>query len=202
MKTLSKKLKTLSSDIDLKKSLGNIIILIALITLSYIYYPIALVYSPYQANIEVSDYSYSVSIPKINAVSPVMDDVNPFIEAQYQAALEKGVASGLGFADPGENSLIYLFAHSSGSPLRQSRYNTVFLRLGELNNGDQINLKKDGKNYNYQVSDKKEIWPSEVEKYLKSKNENILVLQTCTPIGTSLKRLLIFAKPVSLPSQT
>ena len=78
-----------------------------------------------------------------------------------------------------------------------TRFNTVFLRLGELNMGDIISIYKDGKEYTYAVSDKKEVWPNEVSYLVNAEDEDILILQTCTPIGTDLKRLLIFAKPVN-----
>jgi LPXTG-site transpeptidase (sortase) family protein len=42
---------------------------------------------------------------------------------------------------------------------------------------------------------KKTVWPNEV-KYLKEDQGDILILQTCTPIGTALQRLLVFAKPI------
>ena len=74
-----------------------------------------------------------------------------------------------------------------------TRTNTPFLRLGELKNGDQIIIHKAGKDYVYLVEDKKEVWPNEVNLVLE-KSKDYLILQTCTPLGTDWKRLLIFAK--------
>ena len=86
-------------------------------------------------------------------------------------------------------------------PWEMTRYNTIFLRLGELSVGDEIVITRNGKELKYTVSDKKEVDPSEVNYLLQTDkteprlNRGKLILQTCTPIGTALKRLLIFADP-------
>lgn len=87
---------------------------------------------------------------------------------------------------------IYLFAHSSELPWRMTRQNTAFFKLDQLKSGDVIKLIKDGVEYIYFVKEKKTVWPNEV-KYLKDLKKDQLILQTCTPIGTSLQRLLVFA---------
>ena len=52
-----------------------------------------------------------------------------------------------------------------------------------------------GERYKYKVTERKEVSPTAVS-YLVNHTENQLILQTCTPIGTSLNRLLVFATPV------
>jgi len=71
-----------------------------------------------------------------------------------------------------------------------TRYNTIFLRLSSLKAGDPILLKFNGVQYQYRVTRKAEVWPYEVESLLNINDSDQLVLQTCTPIGTDLKRLL------------
>lgn len=71
----------------------------------------------------------------------------------------------------------------------------VFFKLEFVKNGDAIIVRKNGTSYIYKVYDKKTVWPNEV-KYLKEDQGDILILQTCTPIGTALQRLLVFAKPI------
>jgi LPXTG-site transpeptidase (sortase) family protein len=51
-----------------------------------------------------------------------------------------------------------------------------------------------GKNYNYVVYDKKVVEPWQVS-YITESKKTQLIVQTCTPIGTSLYRLLVFADP-------
>lgn len=159
-----------------------------------IYLPVLRVYLPQPSfNIKTSDFS--ISIPKINAQAPLIDNVDPWNETEYRKALEKGVAIAAGFSKPGENGTSFIFAHSSDSPWRITSYNTVFFRLGELKEGDEVEIKYNGYQYKYKVSYSIEVWPNEVEAITKQ-NGNQLVLQTCTPIGTSLKRLLVFANPI------
>ncbi len=173
--------------------LGNGLIAVSLLILAVIYLPILRAYLPPDKS-ALANSSFIISIPKINAYAPVVENVDPWNESDYKEALKHGVAQAKGFALPGAHGPIYLFAHSSDYPWNITRYNTVFLRLGELKNGDQISILKDGKTYDYQVTDKKEVWPDQVE-FLKSTQDQ-LILQTCTPIGTAFKRLLIFAKPL------
>lgn len=164
----------------------------------FIYYPYSLIYllpSP----LVTKDTSFSISIPKIKAQAPVIENVNPWLPLDYQKALEKGVAEAQGSTLPGQNGTIFLFAHSSQPPWKITRYNTSFLRLGELKTGDTIKISYKGQEYKYLVRSKKEVWPSEVD-FLKDLNKSglqnnpqTLILQTCIPIGTSLKRLLVFA---------
>lgn len=100
-----------------------------------------------------------------------------------------------GFAKPGEAGTTYIFAHSSDSPWNITSYNTVFFRLGELKSGDLVEIKYQGRDFKYQVTHSVEVWPNEVEALTKNSSDQ-LILQTCTPVGTSLKRLLVFAKRI------
>jgi sortase A len=97
---------------------------------------------------------------------------------------------------PGEKGRSFIFAHSSGNPIEQTNYNTVFLRLNEVKIGDEIEIKRAGKVYKYNVTQSKVVWPSEIE-YLERNDTPGIIIQTCWPIGTSLKRLLVFASPSS-----
>lgn len=177
--------------------LGNFLITLSLLGFAYILYPIARIYlfpptiQPIQAQKGIF-----LTIPKIHAQAPIIENVNPWNETEYSQALKKGIAHAKGTALPGKKGAIFLFAHSSGAPWDIAWYNTIFLRLGQLQKGDSIEINKNGKKYLFKVREKKEVWPNEIS-YLETKKDQ-LILQTCTPIGTSLKRLLIFADPVNL----
>jgi LPXTG-site transpeptidase (sortase) family protein len=177
---------------DIKKIIGNLLILGALILLVFIYYPLLTFYLPI-SNQVLADSSYYLSIPKIKASAPIISQVDPWNESEYKERLKQGVAEAKGFSTVGEKGPVFLFAHSSDYPWNMTRTNTAFFRLGELENGDQIKIYKKGREYIYQVFAKKEVWPNQVENL--KLDQDILILQTCTPIGTSLKRLLIYAKP-------
>ncbi len=173
--------------------LGNTLMLAAVLGIFLIYLPVIKIYLfPPRLNPHLPNQGYFISIPKIQAEAKVIPDVNPWNESEYNAALEKGVAQAKGTALPGDAGTIYLFAHSSNAPWRLTYINTIFLKLGQLQNGDSINLYKDGQEYSYKVTDKKVVWPDQIE-FLTSKSPHQLILQTCTPIGTSFKRLLVFA---------
>ncbi|MBI2011170.1 sortase [Candidatus Daviesbacteria bacterium] len=174
--------------------IGNVLIIAALALFIFIYYPFISIYFISPKPIDFSDQSFTITIPKIKAISLIQKNIDPFNEKEYKSALQKGVVHAKGSGLPGDQKGIFLFAHSSLPPWEMTRVNTVFLRLGELNLGDEITIRKDGKQYKYSVFDKKEVWPNEV-RYLKEIHSRVLVLQTCTPIGTDWKRLLVFAKP-------
>ncbi len=174
------------------KILGFSLTLTGVLTLGIIYFPIISQYvfiPPLKQEFSANDYY--LTIPKIHAQAPVIADVNPWSQTDYESALKRGIAEAQGFAKPGQKGTVFLFAHSSSTnPWEMTRTNTAFLRLGELDLNDRIFIVKDGKQYQYKVVDKREVWPQDISN-LKSGSD--LILQTCTPIGTSLKRLLIFA---------
>lgn len=185
-KKIQKKQKNLSYHV------GNFLIITSLFLLFIIFTPVISTYLfPPKIKSQNELNGSFITIPKINAQAPLKMDVDPFNEKVYQEVLKTGVAQAKGTAKPGERGSIFVFAHSSGNPLEITRYNTIFLRLGELNKNDQIIIKKDGKEFKYKVFDKKVVSPSEI-KYLKETKDQ-LIIQTCWPIGTSFKRLLIFA---------
>lgn len=177
----------------LLKNLGNLLMLIPIIVMLYIYYPLLFVYITPPKILPTPQKGIFIEIPKIQAQAPILENVDPWNENEYQQKLENGVAQAMGSSPVGSTSgTIYLFAHSSELPWRITRQNTAFFKLEQLKSGDVIKLIKDGVEYIYFVKEKKTVWPNEV-KYLKDLKKDQLILQTCTPIGTSLQRLLVFA---------
>ncbi len=179
----------------ISKQIGNLLLLSSILLFFLLFYPLISIYlfPPKVQSIETLPNNY-ISVPKIHAQAPVTFNVNAFNESEYQEVLKRGVAHAKNTALPGEKGSVFIFAHSSGNPIEISNYNTIFLKLGELEINDEIQIKKDGKVFTYKVTEKKLVWPSEVE-YLEQDKDQ-LILQTCWPIGTSLKRLLIFATPI------
>jgi len=172
--------------------LGNTLIIASLLGFIYIGWPVLFVYlfpaSPPSPTLQ----DFSLWIPRIHAGGKIIPNVDPFNESVYRAALKNGIALGKGFALPGESGVTYLFAHSSGLPWEITHYNTVFLRLGELEKNDEIAIWYKGKKYNYLVTSKKVVNPNDVRAVTEEKR-NQLIIQTCTPIGTDWQRLLIYA---------
>lgn len=179
-----------------QKQIGNLFIILSMCGLVWTYFPVAsaLLMPSAPVSLEANDYTDGILISKIGAKANLVYDVNPWVESEYTRALELGVAHAKGSARPGETGTSYLFAHSSLPLWRMTRTNTPFLLLGRLSSGDEIIITRSGVKYTYRVTTTKEVWPSEVE-YLSKPTPGVdLILQTCTPLGTALKRLLVFAK--------
>jgi LPXTG-site transpeptidase (sortase) family protein len=91
--------------------------------------------------------------------------------------------------------MIYLFAHSTQQGWSMSRKNAVFYLLGELENGDVIFINYNGQIYTYKVYQKKIFKPEEADILgYNEKDKEVLLLQTCWPIGTDWNRLVVFAE--------
>lgn len=139
---------------------------------------------------------FSIVIPKIGAVSQVLANIDPTDEPGYLAALEAGVAHARGTAFPGQRrGTIYLFAHSTDAPSNIARFNAVFYLLRKLDKGDRIIVFFANKKYIYKVSEKVIANADDVSYLTHPRDEETLILQTCYPPGTTLKRLLVIAKP-------
>jgi len=182
---------------NVQKRVGEILIVLSLLGLVFIYYPLVkeFFFPPIFTQAEKESMDFSVEIPSIKVFSKVIENVDPFDQKEYIESLKSGVAHASNSKLPGEDGTVYLFAHSSDVPWRITRYNTAFFKLGNTKIGDEIIVRHEGKKFVYKVFDKKEVWPSEIE-YLTQDQGDILILQTCTPVGTALMRLLIFAKPI------
>lgn len=139
------------------------------------------------------DRDFGIVIPKINANSKIIKNIDPFNPLEYQLALTKGVAHAKGSFLPGDPGNIFLFSHSSSDFLNAQLYNSIFYLLIKLEKGDEIDIYYNQKKFSYQVTEKK-IVSSKDTNYLKSDTkEESLTLMTCWPPGTSLKRLIIQA---------
>ncbi|MEK7550444.1 MAG: sortase [Patescibacteria group bacterium] len=139
---------------------------------------------------------FSIYIPKIEARQDVIPNVNPGNFNEYSRALQEGIAHAAGTNFPGQGKLIYLFSHSTDSPLNFTRYNAVFYLLRKLENGDRITVFFLDKRYEYEVSQKVVADATDTSWLTDQGIGEYLVLQTCDPPGTTWNRLLIIAKMV------
>jgi sortase A len=69
--------------------------------------------------------------------------------------------------------------------------------LYKLEVNDEVNLFYQGHRFLYKVYEKKIIDPSEVHYLTDKSSHEVVTLQTCWPPGTTLKRMLVFAKRVA-----
>lgn len=193
--------------------IGNILIVIALIVLGVTFFPVAKEELKYNLNktlnvnyslnpkegsqekkLDPPNTDFSIVIPKIGAVAPIIANVDPSDSKKYLPALRNGVAHALGTKYPGEEGNTYLFAHSTDSFYNVGRYNAVFYLIGKLDSGDEIDLFYKGKKLTYVVYDKKVVDANASEYLGKIGDGSTLTLQTCYPPGTTLKRLIVLAR--------
>lgn len=141
------------------------------------------------------DPNFSIIVEKIGADAPVIPNVDPTNKAIYNEALKRGVGHALGTSFPGQPGVTYLFAHSTDTIFNVPRYNAIFYLLNDLNVGDDVVVFFSGKRFNYKVSEKKITEPEDVSYFTMNTQEQLLVMQTCYPPGTTWKRLIVVAKP-------
>jgi sortase A len=138
---------------------------------------------------------FNVKIPKLNIKNGTVEtnsfNMNP----------DKYIGHYAGTALPGEVGNVFIYGHSV-MPFffNESNYKTIFSNLHKLENDDVIEVSYSGKTYKYKVFEKVILNPEEVKPletitpaYL---NEKTISLMTCTPPGTSLKRLIVAAKQI------
>lgn len=141
------------------------------------------------------NFEFSLVIPKIGLntrVFPNIDSGNPDI---YLPILKKGVAHALHSSLPNQSGPVFIFAHSTDNFFNLTRYNAVFFLLSKLDQGDSIYLFYNNQQYHYQVTHQQVVSPEDIPDLVSSIKDNTLILQTCYPPGTTLKRLLLFANP-------
>lgn len=181
-------------------SLGCLLLFASLILFIFIFAPVAKVELNYTlsnkklTNIKPIDKEFSIVIPKINANSRIIANVDPYNPGIYQVALTKGVAQAKGTAMPDQIGNMFLFSHSSANLLEASRYNSIFFLLSKLEKNDEIDIYYKNAKYKYKVTDKKIVNANDVS-YLDPRTKNKqLTLMTCWPAGTTYKRLLVIAE--------
>lgn len=196
---------------------GNFVVLIAIGYFCYLYWPLVNSIAIYNKNkdtkitpvievkkeaevvIETPIQEFSINIPQIVAFAKIERDVSPFDKNEYLPILEKNlIAHARGSGLPGEvGKSVYLFAHSTNQGVRMVRNNSVFYLLGKLIIGDIVSIRYNGNTYNYKVFGQKVVNASDVG-YIDYKEEGkeLIILQTCWPLGTDWKRLLIFAERI------
>lgn len=138
---------------------------------------------------------FGLIIPKIGANVAIFPNIDAGNPEKYLPVLQYGVAHAAGTVFPGVEGNIYLFAHSTDAFWNVGRYNAVFYLLKELENGDEIDIFFNGVRHKYIVNNKSIVDPSEVRYLTDTLPYEKLTLQTCWPPGTTLKRLLVMARP-------
>lgn len=110
------------------------------------------------------------------------------VEGTNHKALRLGPGHLKGTPAPGE----------AGNSVISAHRDTFFRHIYELKDGDDIQVRRDGHTYTFQVTGKKIVMPNDVS-VLKKTSDARLTLITCYPIyyiGPAPKRLVVFSKLV------
>lgn len=135
---------------------------------------------------------FRIVIPRIGVGKDIQANVDPSKRDVYLPVIEKVVAHGkytrLPYQATKEGN-VYLFAHRDGS-------HGFFHRLGELRNGDVINIEFNESTYVYEVYKSFVVDPSDVWVYTGESEVPALTLQTCE--NGNAQRLIVKAKLVQI----
>lgn len=150
---------------------------------------------------DIVPYENRIVVPKIGKNVPLVDveqgnNVDfDHMENIFMKELEKGVIRYPGTARPGENGNAFIFGHSSNFPWMPGSYNQVFALLDQLVYGDEIIVYYNQKKYVYVINQKEIVKPGDVKVLQRDNAEKKeLSLMTCWPVGTTLKRMIVFAE--------
>jgi len=132
----------------------------------------------------------TLNIPKIDVNTPVHWNV---LQNEDLVPLETGVAHFKGTAFPGNFGNVFIYGHSSYYWWNKGSYKEVFALLDKLKIGDHIYVNYNDKQYSYTVTDKKVVSPKNISVLTQDNTKKTLSLMTCTPVGTTLNRLIVTA---------
>lgn len=152
----------------------------------------------------VGPFENRLIIPKLNKnipiVRPSMDGLMQEnwkkFEEDIQVALKDGVVHYPGSAKPGQAGNFFVTGHSSYYPWDDGSYKDVFARLKDLNPGDTYSVYYGGDRHTYRINSKKEVKPSDVSVLDQPTDKRVSTLMTCTPVGTTLRRLVVMAEEI------
>ena len=139
--------------------------------------------------------NFLLTIEKINLfgakVVPNVDANNP---EDYKTALTQGLAHAKTTALPDEGKLVYIFGHSTNLAWYVNQINALFYQIEKLEPGDKVKIEYNGQHYLYHVFDKQIVNPDQIQPIVEKIDDDILVLQSCYPPGTTWKRVLLFCQ--------
>lgn len=153
-------------------------------------------------NLSVVPPDFRLELPGIfDGNIPVVETPKEFLdnqkwvafEGRIQEDLRKGVVHYPYTAYPGQAGNVFITGHSSYYPWDPGKYKSVFALLPKIELGKNITVHYNGKEYQYRITKKYEVYPTEVNVLKQPQDRKMLTLMTCTPIGTTLKRLIVEA---------
>ncbi len=134
-----------------------------------------------------------IALPSIGVRAPVLWNI-PL--DQSLNGLQQGVVQAEESVLPGTVGRTFVVGHSAGYWWQNNPWTKVFSLLDKVEPGDAVFVARDGQVYEYTVTREEVVTPQDVQVVRdESLTTNQLVLMTCTPVGTTLNRLLVIADP-------
>ncbi len=150
---------------------------------------------PFEDRLIIPKLGENVPIVRPSMAALMKEDWKKF-EDDIQEALHDGVVHYPGSAKPGQAGNFFVTGHSSYYPWDNGRFKDVFARLSQLELGDTYSVYYGGDRHTYRVTGKKEVRPSDTSVLDQPTDKRIATLMTCTPVGTTLRRLIVTAEEI------
>lgn len=147
--------------------------------------------------------SPTLMIPKLNIEVPV-NFGSPNDVDSMQIAMNNGVANfytSVSSAMPGQIGNFAVSGHSAGNVYNYgNNYKFIFSGLTRLVEGDMVYMDYEGQRYAYRIIGSVTVEPTDVAQLAKITADNpgkpMITLITCTPLGTSRYRLLVYGEQI------
>lgn len=124
-------------------------------------------------------------------------NVDSYNEKVYNQYLKQGLAHFKGTPLPGDGGNSFIYGHSAVESFFDSHQNlpeTIFSRLGNIDIGQEVDIKKDEKVLKYIVRSKKIVSPDDFSILESQNNKETITMMTCWPLGIGTKRLIVVAE--------
>jgi sortase A len=130
---------------------------------------------------------YTISIPKINIKEAVVSTIDN--------DLTRHLVNYQGTSIPAKNGNAVIFGHSTLPQLFNPKdYKTIFANVYKLKNEDNIYVMLNDVKYTYKIFKITVVDPENSSALVQDYDNSYLTLVTCTPPGTTWKRLIVKAR--------
>lgn len=124
-------------------------------------------------------------------------NVDSYNEKVYNQFLKQGLAHFKGTPLPGDGGNSFIYGHSAVESFFDGHQNlpeTIFSRLGNIDIGQEVDIKKEEKVLRYIVRSKKIVSPDDFSILESQNNKETITMMTCWPLGIGTKRLVVIAE--------
>lgn len=141
-------------------------------------------------------------IPKLNVEVPVTfgakNDLKSMAKAMMNGVAHFSIPGAS--AKPGEVGNFAISGHSAGNVYERTEYKFIFSGLTRMGAGDLIYMDYNNQRYTYRVTGTRTVNPSNSASLREIAKSNpgkpMITLITCTPLGTSKYRLLVYGEQI------